>query len=284
MLNCTIFLESTALSQTNGNLSLYLNSTLLVKHEFKVQFDANGETSINAFVLVPNELKIKTWFPNGLGLQYLYPLTVKVVVGGESTTKTVRIGFRTVKLIQRKLASKEEAYSFFFEVNGLPIFSKGSNWIPAHVLHESYSEAYIRDLLISAKLANMNMLRVWGGGIYENDRFYEIADEYGILIWQDMMFACALYPTEPQFLSSVPIEIRQQIRRLQHHPSIALWAGNNENEAAITGLWWPELALHMVCFLFYFLILYQIILFFAGTIQTGLPNTVHQHHNAHCGS
>lgn len=221
-----------------------------MKHAFKAQFDANGEASVNAFVLVPNELKIKPWFPNGLGMQYLYPLTAKVVVGGESTSKAVRIGFRTVKLIQRKLASREEAYSFYFEVNGLPIFSKGSNWIPAHVLHESYSEAYIRDLLISAKLANMNMLRVWGGGIYEDDRFYEIADEYGILIWQDMMFACALYPTEPQFLSSVQVEIRQQVRRLQHHPSIALWAGNNENEAAITGLWWPELALHMVFILF----------------------------------
>lgn len=246
LLNCTVFLESAASSRSNGNLSFYLNNTFLMKHEFKAQFDGKGEASISAFMLVPSKFQIKPWFPNGVGLQYLYSLTAKVVgAAGESTSKTIRIGFRTVKLIQKRLPSTEEAYSFYFEVNNLPIFSKGSNWIPAHVLHESYSEEYIRDLLISAKLANMNMLRVWGGGIYEDDRFYEIADEYGILIWQDMMFACALYPTDPQFLSSVQVEIRQQVRRLQHHPSIALWAGNNENEAAITGLWWPELALHM---------------------------------------
>lgn len=247
LLSCTAFLESLPLSRSNGNISLYLNETLLTKHEFATQFDKKGEASVKAFVLVPSSLNIKPWLPNGVGLPYMYQLTVKVKTDRESSNKSVRIGFRTIKLIQKRLPSKDEAYSFYFEVNNLPIFAKGSNWIPAHVLHESYTEEYIRDLLISAKLANMNMLRVWGGGIYENDRFYDLADEYGILIWQDMMFACALYPTDPQFLASVQTEIRQQIRRLQHHPSIALWAGNNENEAAISGYWWPELAFHMVC-------------------------------------
>ncbi|OTF82415.1 Beta-mannosidase-like protein, partial [Euroglyphus maynei] len=153
--------------------------------------------------------------------------------------------FRTIELVQDRLNSSVEAYSFYFRVNGVPIFAKGSNWIPAHVLNENVKPEYVQYLLWSAKAANMNMLRVWGGGIYESDYFYQLADEYGILIWQDMMFACALYPTDTAFLRSISKEIRQQIRRLQYHPSIAIWAGNNENEQAIAGMWWLELALHM---------------------------------------
>jgi beta-mannosidase len=99
------------------------------------------------------------------------------------------------------------------------------------------------DLLYSAKEAGMNMLRVWGGGIYELDAFYDIADELGILIWQDFMFACSMYPADPATLASVREEVRHQVRRLQHHASLALWAGNNENEAALRGNWYQTDAL-----------------------------------------
>ncbi|CAG2112720.1 unnamed protein product [Medioppia subpectinata] len=93
----------------------------------------------------------------------------------------------------------------------------------------------------SAKRANMNMMRVWGGGVYESDLFYELADEYGIMIWQDFMFACSLYPATKEFLDSVSDEVITQVRRIQHHPSIALWAGNNENEQGLAGWWKPHL-------------------------------------------
>ncbi|CAN7976739.1 unnamed protein product [Ixodes persulcatus] len=99
--------------------------------------------------------------------------------------------------------------------------------------------------LLPLQDANMNMLRVWGGGRYESDVFYELADKLGILIWQDMMFAVSLYPVDPHFLHNVADEVRQQVRRLQHHPSVLLWAGNNENEQAIASFWWPGMALHL---------------------------------------
>lgn len=128
--------------------------------------------------------------------------------------------------------------SFAFSVNGKLIFAKGSNWIPAHVLPEKVTDGEIQDLLFSAKEANMNMLRVWGGGIYESDRFYQLADQFGIMIWQDFMFACSMYPADDSTLESVIEEVTSQVRRLQSHPSIVIWAGNNENEAALTGNWY----------------------------------------------
>lgn len=157
--------------------------------------------------------------------------------------KEISFGFRTVELIQEQVSMNnfDEGYTFNFRVNGIDLFAMGSNWIPSSILPEqSNNIEHIRYLLQSAKDANMNMLRVWGGGLYESDEFYRLADEMGIMIWHDFMFACALYPTDEDFISSTRLEIEQQVQRLQHHPSIVLWAGNNENEMAIAGPWWPE--------------------------------------------
>lgn len=116
---------------------------------------------------------------------------------------------------------------------------KGSNWIPSHILPERANDAAtVNGLLQSAADAHMNMLRVWGGGLYESDEFYARADQLGILIWQDMMFACAMYPDDESFLRSVEQEVAQNVRRLQSHASIAVWAGNNENEAALVQNWY----------------------------------------------
>lgn len=116
---------------------------------------------------------------------------------------------------------------------------KGSNWIPADVLPERGGDMRrIKHLLTAAKDTHMNMLRVWGGGVYESDYFYDLADEYGILIWQDLMFGCAMYPVFEDFLASVRTEVGQNTRRLQHHPSVAIYATNNENEVALVQNWY----------------------------------------------
>ncbi len=167
----------------------------------------------------------KLWWCNGLGEQPLY--TVEIAAGEhDSSTKT--IGLRTIKL---NTSPDEWGNQFRFEINGVPIFAKGANWIPtdSFVTRTAYGtlEFYIR----SAKHANMNMLRVWGGGYYESDDFYELCDRYGILVWQDFVFACNSYPFyEPEFLANVHQEVIDNVTRLRHHASLALWDGNNENE------------------------------------------------------
>lgn len=118
------------------------------------------------------------------------------------------------------------------------MFAKGSNWIPADSFENRVSEDQLRFLLQSAADCHMNMIRVWGGGIYQSEEFYDLCDRLGLMIWQDMMFACAMYPRDDEFLEDVRHEIHHQIARMSHHPSIAIWSGNNENEGALH--WYKE--------------------------------------------
>ncbi|XP_076384002.1 beta-mannosidase [Megalopta genalis] len=195
----------------------------------------NASVETNISLRIPLEL-VDKWWPNGYGNQTLYSFTVVAATNNTTKQKSVRIGFRTVELVQKPL---KKGLSFYFQINGIPIFAKGSNYIPASIFPElSAKPNTIKHLLESAKAANMNMLRVWGGGLYESELFYNIADEYGIMIWQDFMFACGMYPTTTKFLDSVKEEIVQNVQRLKNHPSIVLWAGNNENEAALYGNWY----------------------------------------------
>ncbi|KAF5274136.1 hypothetical protein FQR65_LT04534 [Abscondita terminalis] len=176
---------------------------------------------------------VKLWWPNGYGNANLYEVNVKYFneERNESSEKTLNIGFRSVELVQDKIDS---GLLFYFKINGVPIFAQGSNSIPINILPElAQSKETIQNLLQSAKDVHMNMLRVWGGGNYEADVFYELADQYGIMIWQDFMFACNMYPATDEFLRNVKSEIQHQVKRLQHHASIIMWAGNNENEAAL---------------------------------------------------
>ncbi|XP_044080327.1 beta-mannosidase isoform X4 [Neovison vison] len=156
-----------------------------------------------------------------------------------------KVYFRTVELIEEPIEGSQ-GLSFYFKINGLPIFLKGSNWIPADSFQDRVTSDLLRLLLQSVVDANMNTLRVWGGGIYEQDEFYRLCDELGIMVWQDFMFACALYPTNQDFLNSVRAEVAYQIRRLKYHPSIIIWGGNNENEAALMMNWYniPARELH----------------------------------------
>ncbi|XP_049271945.1 beta-mannosidase [Rhipicephalus sanguineus] len=183
-------------------------------------------------------IEIERWWPSGYGSQKLYHLNVSMSVDDEKCVKAIRFGFRTVELVEDAISNDTQGAEFYFKINGVPIFAKGSNWIPADIFPERVTKAYIRDLLQSAKDANMNMIRVWGGGIYEKDYFYDLADELGILIWQDLMFSVSLYPADDDFLRSVATEVRQQVRRLQRHPCLIVWAGSNENEHDLyIGIW-----------------------------------------------
>ena len=126
-----------------------------------------------------------------------------------------------------------------FVVNGVPIFAKGSNWIPADSFPTRISDDTLEGLIRSAAETHQNMLRVWGGGFYEEERFYDLCDRYGILVWQDFIFSCSIYPLdEPDFVENVRVEAVENIRRLRHRASLALWCGNNEMEWG-----WAELGL-----------------------------------------
>jgi len=171
------------------------------------------------------------WWPAGQGAQPLHDL---VIQAGDFTA-TRRIGLRDIALVTTPDATGS---GFAFHINGRPVFMKGANWIPADALPSAITPEVCRDLLQSAIDANMNMIRVWGGGRYEPDWFYDLCDEMGLLVWHDFMFACHLYPATDAFLADVAAEVREQVARLNHHACIALWCGDNEILGALT--WYQE--------------------------------------------
>jgi len=172
------------------------------------------------------------WWIIELGEQPLYTLAVKVLHGGtEVDNRTLKVGLRTIALDMGPDPDEPGTEFFRFILNGVPIFAKGVNWIPASSFVAALTEDDYAKLLEAAADANMNMIRVWGGGIYEPDIFHALCDELGLLVWQDFMFACARYPEDdPAFVESVREEAAYQIRRLRNHPSTALWCGNNEGQ------------------------------------------------------
>ncbi len=177
------------------------------------------------------------WWPSGQGDQPLYTFNLSIQSSRQEEYQKIRIGLREIKILRNKDQSGE---SFEIQVNGRSIFAKGANWIPADSFVTRLDRSSYKKLLISAVNANMNTLRVWGGGIYEPDCFYELCDELGILIWQDFMFACSMYPADIKFLDSVEREARYQVNRLKSHPCIALWCGNNEIASGWLSWGWKE--------------------------------------------
>ncbi|MCL5104085.1 MAG: glycoside hydrolase family 2 protein [Armatimonadetes bacterium] len=175
------------------------------------------------------------WWPNGYGDQPLYRVETVLSHEGEELERVSRkIGLRTIRLEQKK---DRHGRGFTFVVNGVKIFCKGADWVPADQFPARITEERYRHLISSAARANMNMLRIWGGGIYEDDVFYDLCDEHGILVWQDFMFACSLYPTDKAFLENVRREIEHVVIRLRNRACLALWCGNNEMEWFIAGGW-----------------------------------------------
>jgi beta-mannosidase len=178
--------------------------------------------------IIPIEItNPKLWWTHNLGEPYLYNFNFQMIADGNiKDEKSIKKGIRTIKLINKKDTIGE---TFYFELNGKPIYAKGANYIPQNSFQNKVTDQHYEKLLSDVVNSNMNMLRVWGGGIYENDIFYDLCDEKGILIWQDFMFACAMYPGNHAFLKNIAIEAKQQVKRLQNHTSIALWCGNNES-------------------------------------------------------
>ena len=183
-------------------------------------------------VSVPLSLaKPQRWFPAGYGAQPLYRFDVEISDGeGVVATAGRRTGLRSVVL---RRTPDAQGRDFHFEVNGIPVFAKGANYIPFDMFEPRVSEAQLRRVLQSAVDANMNMIRGWGGGYYESNRFYDIADELGLMVWQDFMFGGGMQPAyDAAFRANVVAEARDNVRRLRDHPSVVLWAGNNEEEIA----------------------------------------------------
>jgi beta-mannosidase len=173
------------------------------------------------------------WWTPELGAASLYALNV-VLKADERIIdfRDMKVGIRTIAIDTSSDADEPGASFFRFVVNGVPIFARGVCWVPASSFVGAVDEPHYRHLLRMAADANMNMIRVWGGGVYEHDAFYDVCDELGLLVWQDFMFACAPYPEhEPAFVENVRAEVRHQIERLRHHASLAVWCGNNEGQA-----------------------------------------------------
>ena len=168
----------------------------------------------------------RLWWTNGLGESFLYNFTTQLNIENNLIdTSEQQLGIRSIKVITKP---DEHGESFYFELNGQPIFAKGANYIPIDNFLTRVTDSTYEKTILDAVNANMNMLRVWGGGIYENDIFYDLCDKYGILVWQDFMFACSMYPTEGDLLESIRRESIDNILRLRNHTCIALWCGNNE--------------------------------------------------------
>lgn len=197
-------------------------------------FLRSGKNYINLRTAISDA---KLWWPNGMGEQSLYTIKVSAAVGDlQVYYPDFKFGIRTITLNQSAMGNNERKFAFV--VNGITAFCKGGNWIPADSIYARVSDEKYDHLLYEAKISNFNMLRIWGGGIYEREIFYQKCDEYGIMLWHDFMFACALYPDNLEwFKREVEKEMDYQTARLRNHASMVLWCGNNENHWGFDE-WW----------------------------------------------
>lgn len=220
-------IKITAQQAGEYQLSVYNTSTTVVLER--------GENLLTQDFLIVNP---ELWWPNRLGDQHMYTIYTSIYDGDLFlSSDTTDLGVRTVKLIREV---DDIGTSFRFEVNGQKVFMKGANWSPLSSFPGSIADSVYENRLVQVKEAHMNMLRVWGGGIYEPDLFYDLCDKYGILVWQDFMFANTMYPPLEDFTENVLEEVEQQVNRLVNHPSIAIWNGNNEIDVAWKNWGWQD--------------------------------------------
>src|SRR5690606_401947 len=222
----TVKEEEITLQITNKNTSETFTSTFKTKA---------GESDYQIPFNIKNP---KLWWTYNLGEPFLYEIQVELIHNKNVLeTYSKKLGVRSIELITEKDSKGE---TFYFKLNGKPVYMKGANYVPQQMLEAQIDqEKYVR-LIDDVVAANMNMLRVWGGGIYEDNYFYQLCDAKGILVWQDFMFACAMYPGDAEFLENVKQEAIINIKRLRGHPSIALWCGNNENNEGWQRWGWQD--------------------------------------------
>tara|TARA_B110000037_G_scaffold34291_1_gene41542 strand:+ start:1882 stop:4470 length:2589 start_codon:yes stop_codon:yes gene_type:complete len=233
MVSTNLLIESTV-DQEPANITITLNDSIVVNKDFKL---LTGEQNIISHFSIDHPI---LWWPNGIGEQYLYDIKAQVTLKDNRVFANQKQGIRTIVL---EVQDSTKSPNFFFKVNGYPVFSKGVNYIPQDIFLPRVSTKDYQKLLSAAANANMNMIRVWGGGIYEDDRFYELCDSLGLMVWQDFMFACAMYPGDSSFLENVRLEAIDNYNRIKKHTSIALWCGNNENLAAWKRWGWEATAI-----------------------------------------
>ena len=194
------------------------------KDAVAAEFSVGGAKNFGTLKIENAEL----WYPVGYGVPALYAYKVELLRNGKVLDcKTGKLGFRTTELIEEPIGGDRMSFRLF--INGKDVFVKGSNWVPCECFTGETREEKYRELISMAKNAGINMLRVWGGGIYEKDIFYRLCDEQGIMVWQDFMFACADIPeTDADFVHNVEEECVYQVKRLRNHPSLVYWCGGNE--------------------------------------------------------
>ncbi|MEL1247306.1 beta-mannosidase [Flavobacterium helocola] len=194
-----------------------------------------GQNVVKVPLSIPNPI---LWWSNGLGVPHQYAFRFSLEQNQQKIEeKELKIGLKTIELIQEK---DQTGKSFYFKLNGKSVFMKGANVVPPDSFLPRVSDSTYFSLVENAKKANMNMLRVWGGGVYFDDAFYEACDANGILVWQDFMFACSMYPGDEKFVENVKQEVIDNVNRLQNHPSIAIWCGNNENDEGWHNWGWQK--------------------------------------------
>lgn len=206
------------------------NATIQVMNVTDNRAEAGKQVSLkkgkNTIPLAFTIKNPRLWWTNGLGESFLYDFRTDIIIDKETVDDhEQKLGLRSVKVIVNPDRYGE---SFYFELNGQPLFAKGANYIPCDNFLTRVTDSIYQKTILDAVNANMNMLRVWGGGIYENKIFYDLCDKHGILVWQDFMFACSMYPTEGELLENIRLEAVDNVRRLRNHACIALWCGNNE--------------------------------------------------------
>ncbi len=218
-------IEANSSIDANLNLTCSLNGKTVTVIPTRVKLN-EGKNEVKIQFSVDNP---SLWWPNGLGDHPLYEINGILKTGDNEIDKIqTHAGLRKVRLIQTP--QPDGGKSFYFEVNGLPVFAKGANYIPSDIFPSRVTDKHYEEIINAAVNANMNMLRVWGGGIYENDIFYDLCDRNGIMVWQDFAFAIYQMPDYPEFFESIKKELKDNIERLRNHPSLVLWSGNNETE------------------------------------------------------
>lgn len=219
-------IELTASEAGTGVVTVSANGKAIAQQTVNLQ---RGKQTIDLPFSIS---KPRLWWPNGLGEPYLYNFNITLQKGKDTLdTRSIITGLRKVEVVQEPDADGK-GKSFYFRINGKKVFAKGANYIPNDAFVTRVTAKDYEKIIRSAVQANMNMLRLWGGGIYEYDIFYQLCDQYGIMVWHDFMFACSMYPGGEEFFENVRQEAIDNVRRLRNHPCIVLWCGNNEIETA----------------------------------------------------